>query len=403
MNKSDFPILERKINGLPLVYLDNAATSQKPQVVLDAIVDYYKNHNANVHRGVHTLADEATDLYESARKKVADFIGAKTPKEIIFTKNSSESLNMIAWSWGLQNLTKDDEVLILESEHNSSMLPWRAVAEKVGAKIVYLDLNEQGGLDLAEVKAKVTTKTKAMVIAHASNVLGTIFPIKEIAELTKSFGVLLVVDGAQAVPHMKVNVSSLGCDFYAFSGHKMVGPMGIGVLWGRSALLEEMKPMELGGGAILTADRYDYKLLDSPEKFEAGTPNVEGAVGLAAAIDYLQKIGMDTIKKYEEVLNGYTLSQLFTIPGLKILGPLDPRERTGLVSFVIDGLHPHDIASILNSCGVAVRSGTHCAMVLHKKYSITSSTRASYYFYNDTTDIDKLVEGIRLAIKTLSI
>lgn len=400
--KEDFPILNRIINGSRLVYLDNAATTQKPVQVVNAISDFYLNHNANVHRGIHTLSEEATQMYEDARKKVAEFIGAIHPEEVIFTKGTTESLNRVAIGWVLANLKKDDVILVTDFEHHSNLIPWQEEARVVGAKVEILDTDANGEISLNQLEEKLSRgKVKFISTAHASNVLGTILPVKEICKIAHKYEILVCVDGAQAVPQMKVNVQSLHCDFYAFSAHKMLGPTGIGVLWAKKELLEKMEPYEFGGGMIdeVTYDKATWAEL--PEKFEAGTPNVAGAVGLAAAINYLEMIGMDSIRKHEVELTAYALIKLNEIEGLKILGPKDPEKRTGLVSFTIEGIHSHDIASVLNSEGIAVRSGHHCCMPLHKKLNIPASTRASFYIYNPKEDIDVLIAGLQKAIKVL--
>jgi len=400
--KKDFPILDREINGCPLVYLDNAATSQKPRQVLDAIVDYYSNHNANVHRGIHTLSEEATQMYEGARKVVADFINARYSEEVIFTKGTTESINRVAVSWGLQNLKKGDVILLTDFEHHSNLIPWQEEAKIIGAKIEFLEADENGEISLEQVKSKMHNKVKLVSIPHVSNVLGTILPVKEICKIAHSCGALVHVDGAQAIPHMEVNVQNLGCDFYSFSAHKMLGPMGIGVLWGRKELLEKLEPYEYGGGMVEEVDYKKATWTELPIKLEAGTPNVEGAVGLAAAIKYLQEIGMSEVRKHEVELNRYTLEKLNSIEGLKIIGPKEAEKRTGLVSFTIEKLHAHDIAAVLNGMGIAVRSGHHCSMPIHKKLNISATVRASWYIYNTKEDIDKLVEGIEKAKQILS-
>jgi len=395
--KKDFPILSRKIGDNKLVYLDNAATSQKPMQVIDTISDFYKHHNANVHRGIHTLSEEATDMFEETRKIVGEFIGAASPDEIIFTSGTTESINLVAFGWGMSNLARDDKVLVLESEHHSDLVPWQIVCERVGAELVSLHVNNEGELDLEEIRKNLTDRVKLIALSHASNVLGTIFPIKEICKLTKEKGILVCVDGAQAVPHFPVNVQSLGCDFYSFSGHKMLGPTGIGVLWARRELQEKMTPFKYGGGMINEVTMESSTWTSGPQKFEAGTPNIEGVIGLAAAIQYLKKLGMENVQKHDRELSKYAVEELAKVDGLTILGPKDPKKRTGLVSFVIKGMHPHDIATILNTAGVAVRSGHHCAMPLHKKLEISASTRASYYIYNTKEDIDELVKGLERA------
>jgi cysteine desulfurase / selenocysteine lyase len=399
--KKDFPILSREILGNKLVYLDNAATSQKPKVVIDALVDYYSNHNANVHRGLHTLSEEASEMYENARKSVADFIGGKED-EVIFTKGATESLNRVAISWGLKNLKQGDVILLTDFEHHSNLIPWVEETRIVGATVDYLDSDEKGQISLEQLKSKLSTgKVKMVAITQASNVLGTILPIKEISELAHSYGALVSVDGAQAIPHLKINVSSLNCDFYSFSGHKMLGPTGIGVLWGKKEHLEKLEPYEYGGGMIDIVGYQDATYAEIPGKFEAGTPNISGAIGLAMAINYLDTIGMDVIRDHEVKLNRYAIDKLTEVQGVTILGPKDPYARTGLVSFTVEGIHSHDIAAVLNSDGVAVRSGHHCTMPYHKKHNIAASTRASWYLYNTLNDIDSLVEGIKKAQKIL--
>lgn len=400
--KNDFPILSRKINGKDLVYLDNAATTQKPLQVINAISDFYSNHNANVHRGIHTLSEESTEMYEDARKTVAKFIGAIYPEEIIFTKGTTESLNRVAIGWVLPNMSKGDVILVTDFEHHSNLIPWQEEARVVGATVEVLDSDTNGEISLEQLKEKLSEgNVKLVSVAHASNVLGTILPVKEICKIAHEHGALVCVDGAQAVPQMKVNVQSLDCDFYAFSGHKMLGPTGIGVLWVKKSLLEKMDPYEFGGGMIDEVTYEKATWAEIPEKFEAGTPNVEGAIGLAAAIDYLEKIGMENVRSHEVELNKYALEKLNKIEGLKILGPTDPEKRTGLVSFTLKNLHAHDIASILDSEGIAVRSGHHCCMPLHKKLDIPATTRASWYIYNSKEDIDKLVAGLYKALKIL--
>jgi cysteine desulfurase/selenocysteine lyase len=382
--------------------LDNAASSQKPQVVIDALVDYYSNHNANVHRGLHTLSEEATEMYERARASVARFINASSPEEVAFTKGATESLNRVAFTWGLANLHAGDVILVTDAEHHSNLIPWQLVAKKTGAVLAFLKTDEHGELDTAQVKLKLTSKVKLVSLAHASNMLGTIFPVKGIAKLAHSVGAVVCVDGAQAIPHVKVDVQSLGVDFYAFSGHKMLGPTGIGVLWVRRELLANLEPYEYGGGMIDDVSYTSATYAQPPEKFEAGTPPIAEAVGLKSAIEYLEKVGMDNIQAHEIELNTYALEKLNAIEGVTIYGPKDPEKRTGLVSFTVTGIHAHDVASVMNTLGVAVRSGHHCTMPLHKKLGIPASVRASYYLYNTKADIDKLVEGILKAKELLS-
>lgn len=400
--KKDFPIFKRTVGDKPLVYLDNAATSHKPQVVIDSVSDFYSNHNANVHRGIHMLSEEASELYEKARQQVADFIDAVRPKEIVFTSGTTDSLNLVAESWGMNNLKKGDEVLISNSEHHSNLVPWQIVSQKTGAKLKFVDYTSGSQEDyLSSLKGELNERVKLVVASHASNVTGAITPIKELSKLAHEVGALVVVDGAQAIPHLKVSMKSLDCDFYAFSGHKMLGPTGIGVLWVREELLQEMVPYKTGGGMISTVNEQDSTWAGLPDKFEAGTPNIAGAVGLGEAIEYLGTVGMENIRNHEIELNEYALQKISEIDGVYFLGSEDAETRTGLVSFHVEGLHAHDISAILNTEGVAVRSGHHCAMPLHTKLSVSASTRASYYLYNTKKDIDVLISAIEKALKIL--
>jgi cysteine desulfurase / selenocysteine lyase len=399
--KKDFPIFNRTIQGKSLVYLDNAATSQKPKAVLDALYDYYANHNANVHRGIHTLSEEATNLYEQARHQVAKFINSPTHSEVIFTKGTTESLNFICATLGENIVHEGDSILVTEIEHHSNFVPWQMLAQRNKAKLEIIEVDDQGHVDFDDFERKMHKRVKIVALTHASNVLGTIFPVKRIAKEAHKFGAVVVVDGAQAIPHLSVDVQSLDCDVYAFSAHKMLGPTGIGVLWAKRSVLEHLQPYQYGGGMIESVSIAKSTWADIPERFEAGTPIIAGAIGLGAAAEYLQAIGMDKIKAHEEQMNAYTLGKLKSIDGLRILGSDSPTDRTGLVAFTIKNLHPHDIASILNTEGVAVRSGHHCAHPLHQKMAITASVRASYYLYNSTADIDTLVEGIAKAQKIL--
>lgn len=400
--KEDFPIFSRVINGTPLVYLDNAATTQKPKQVIDSLSEYYSNHNANINRGIHTLGDESTELYEAARHKVATFIGAAKASEIVVTKNTTDALNMVAGGWGLKKLSAKDTILVTSHEHNSNILPWNEVAKSTGAELEVLEIFEDTDVTLAKLRDRVARgDVKVLVMSHTSNVLGDIFPVKEIASVAKSKGVVVVVDGSQAVPHLPVNVQSLGVDFYAFSSHKMLGPMGVGILWGRQELLEEMSPINFGGGMVLNFDLESPTWQKVPERFEAGTPDVAGLIGLGVAIDYLNSVGMETIRAHEIKLSKYLLEKLQEFKDLHILGTLDPEKRCGLVSFYIDKIHSHDIAAVLNANGVAVRSGMHCAMHLHKKLGIPASTRFSYYLYNSKEDLDIALEALKKCIKIL--
>lgn len=388
--KNDFPIFNRTVNGKPLVYLDSGATSQKPKIVLDAEREYYEHHNANVHRGAHTLGDEATKLLSDSRKKVATFIGGRD-EETIFVRNTTEAINLVAYGWGLDALKPGDTILTTEMEHHANLVPWQQAAARTGAKVELIRITSEGLIDLSDFANKLKNKPKLVALVHVSNALGTINPIKEMVKAVHKVGAVVLVDGAQAVPHMKVDVVDLGCDFYAFSGHKMLGPMGIGVLWGKKALLEKMSPFLTGGGMINEVFPDHSTWADVPEKFEAGTPNVAGAVGLAAAVDYLGTLGMDLVRKHDEEIVDYALNKLKEVKHLKLLGTMDHRIRSGSVSFEYSGVHAHDVATILDSEGVAVRSGHHCTMVLHKAMGIAASVRASFNVYTTHDDIDALV------------
>lgn len=395
--RADFPILRREVNGRPLVYLDSAASSQKPRQVIDALVDYYERLNANVHRGVHTLSVEATDAFEAARERVGRFVGATDPAEVIFTRNATEGLNLVAACWGRENLRPGDEVLATTLEHHSSLVPWQRVAQETGATLRLLPLLPDGTLDLARFEALLSSRTRVVAMAHASNVLGTILPVAEVAERAHAVGALVVVDGAQSVPHLATDVARLGADFLAFSGHKVLAPMGIGVLWGRRALLEAMPPFLGGGGMIREVhdDRATWAPL--PEKFEAGTPNVADAVALAAAIDYLDALGMDAVREHEVALTKYALERLGALRDVAVYGPPRAQDRTGLVSFNLEGVHPHDVGTVLDEAGIAVRAGHHCTQPLHRSLDLAASVRASFYVYNRADEVDQLVDALAVA------
>tara|TARA_B100000809_G_scaffold71516_1_gene69102 strand:- start:2161 stop:3357 length:1197 start_codon:yes stop_codon:yes gene_type:complete len=384
--KKDFPIF----SDSDLVYLDNAATTQKPQSVLDAVDSLYKEANANVHRALYSLGSEATERFETSRKKVANFIGAHS-KEIIFTSGTTESINLLAHSLG--NILKSgDEILISEMEHHSNIVPWQMAAKRTGAILKYLSITETGELDLTNSEKYFTSKTKIVSLTHLSNVLGTINPINNLAKLAHDVGAIMIVDGAQGVPHMNVNIQELGCDFYAFSGHKMLGPTGIGVLWGKPELLDEMEPFMGGGEMINTVTMKASTWNDIPYKFEAGTPNFAQAVGLGAAIDYLEKIGMDAIQNQEKAITQYALDKMNNIDGLRIHG--SAKKRGGVISLNVDGIHPHDLAQFLNEDNIAIRVGHHCAQPLLKKLGETATARMSFYIYNDESDVDKFCDSI---------
>ncbi|MEI4334493.1 cysteine desulfurase [Streptococcus suis] len=390
--RKDFSILDQVVNDEPLVYLDNAATTQKPQQVLDVLADYYQRDNANVHRGVHTLSERATARYEAARQKVADFIQAKSSKEILFTRGTTTSLNWVA-QFAKEILQPDQEVIISVQEHHSNIIPWQQACQQTGAKLRYVTLKD-GELDMDHLRSLLSSKTKFVSLAHVSNVLGGVVPIGEIAELVHQVGAYLVVDGAQSVPHMAVNVQELDVDFYAFSGHKMLGPTGIGVLYGKEELLNLMSPVEFGGEMIDFVYEQSATWKELPWKFEAGTPNIAGAIGLGAAIDYLTEIGMDAIQAHEAELVDYVFPKLQAIPGLTIYGSQDLSKRTGVIAFNLDDLHPHDVATALDYEGVAVRAGHHCAQPLLRYLQVPATVRASFYIYNTKADCDKLVEAI---------
>lgn len=391
--KKDFPVLNQIVNDEPLVYLDNAATTQKPLKVLAAIKDYYENDNANVHRGVHSLAERATEKYEAAREKVRQFINAKSTKEVLFTRGTTTSINWVAQFAG-QILKTGDEIVISIMEHHSNIVPWQEVAKKTGAilKFVYL---KDGQLDMDDLRKKITNQTKFVSIAHVSNVLGTINPVEEITKIAHEHGAYMVVDGAQSTPHMAIDLQKMDVDFFAFSGHKMMGPTGIGVLYGKEELLNQFEPVEFGGEMIDFVYESHSTWTELPWKFEAGTPNIAGAIALGAAIDYIQELGIDQIHQHEIELIDYLMPKLQEIEGLKIYGPKDNVKRGGLIAFNIEGLHPHDVATALDMEGVAVRAGHHCAQPLLNYLETPATARASFYLYNTKADCDKLVEALK--------
>jgi cysteine desulfurase/selenocysteine lyase len=390
--RKDFPILDREVRpGVPLVYLDNAATSQKPQQVLDAMRDYYEHHNANVHRGIHTLAEEATALYEGARDKVTTFINATDRREVVFTKNSTEALNLLARTIELQ---PGDEVVVTEMEHHSNLVPWQLATQRAGATLKWIGLTDDGRLDLADVDRTITTKTKVVAFVHQSNLLGTVNPVNTIAAKAREVGALVVLDASQSVPHMGIDVQALDVDAVAFTGHKMCGPTGIGVLWGRYDLLDSLPPF-LGGGEMIdevTMAGSTWAVL--PHKYEAGTPMIAEAVGLGAAVDYLTDLGMGNVSAHEHELTAYALDKLQQVDGLRIIGPTTTEDRGGAISFALDGIHPHDVGQLLDEKGVAVRVGHHCARPACLRYGVPATTRASVHLYSTTADIDALVEGL---------
>ena len=390
--RQDFAILDQVVNDEPLVYLDNAATTQKPQVVLDTLMTYYHEDNANVHRGVHTLAERATAAYEASREKLRQFINAKSTKEVLFTRGTTTGLNWVG-RFAEQVLEPGDEVVISIMEHHSNIIPWQEACKKTGAKLVYAYLKD-GQLDMEDLANKITEKTKFVSLAQVSNVLGCINPVKEIAKLAHQVGAYMVVDGAQSAPHMAIDVQDLDCDLFTLSGHKMLGPTGIGVLYGKEEILNQMNPIEFGGEMINFVYEQEATWKELPWKFEAGTPNIAGAIALGAAVDYLSALGMENIHAYEQELVDYVLPKLQAIDGLTVYGPEDPSQHAGVIAFNIDGLHPHDVATALDYEGVAVRAGHHCAQPLINHLGISSAARASFYIYNTKEDCDKLVEAI---------
>ncbi|ADB69354.1 TPA: cysteine desulfurase [Listeria monocytogenes] len=394
--RADFPILAQEINEKPLAYLDNAATSQKPKQVIEALTHYYEFDNANVHRGVHTLAARATDAYESARGKVAKFIHAREVAEIIFTRGTTSAINLVVDSYAEANIEAGDEIVISYLEHHSNLIPWQQLAKRKGAVLKYIELEEDGTISVEQAKKTIGEKTKIVALAHVSNVLGTITPIKEIAAIAHQFGAVILVDGAQAVPHMEVDVVDLDADFYAFSGHKMMAPTGIGALYGKRELLDAMEPTEFGGEMIDFVELYDSTWKELPWKFEAGTPIIGGAIALGAAIDYLAEVGLENIHAHEQALASYAIEEMSKIEGITIYGPKDASKRCGLVTFNLEGAHPHDIATILDEDGVAIRAGHHCAQPLMKWLDVSSTARASFYIYNTKEEIDALIDGLKL-------
>lgn len=389
-----FPILQEKVNGKPLVYLDSAASSQKPVQVIEAIDSYYRKINSNVHRGVHTLGTKATDAYEGSREKVRKFINASSTEEIIFTRGTTTALNIVASSYARANLKEGDEIVLTPMEHHSNLIPWQQAAKATGASLKYIPLQKDGTLSLEDVLSTITSNTKIVAITQVSNVLGTVNPIKEIAEIAHQHGAVIVVDGAQSTPHMKVDVQDLNCDFFAFSGHKMCGPTGIGVLYGKKEYLENMEPIEFGGEMIDFVGLYDSTWKELPWKFEGGTPIIAGAVGLGAAIDFLEEIGLDEIEAHERELAQYALERLQSIEGLTIYGP---KERAGIVTFNLQGVHPHDVATVVDQEGIAIRAGHHCAQPLMNWLDVTATARASLYLYNTKEDIDSLADALAKA------
>ncbi|WP_410512087.1 cysteine desulfurase [Paenibacillus sp. BR2-3] len=387
-----FPILNQKVNGHPLVYLDSAATSQKPRQVIEAVKSYYEWDNANVHRGVHTLGSRATDAYEGAREKLAKFINARSTKEIIFTRGTTTALNIVASSYGPSAVGEGDEIVITQMEHHSNLIPWQQLAKKTGATLKYIPLQKDGTVTLEDAEKTITAKTKIVAIAYVSNVMGVTHPVKELAAIAHRHGAVIVVDGAQSTPHMKVDMQDLDCDFYALSGHKMLAPTGIGALYGKRSLLEAMEPVEFGGEMIDDVGLYESNWKELPWKFEGGTPIIAGAVGLGAAIDFLQEVGLDEIHRHESKLAAYAEQRLSEIGGLTIYGPMS--RKVGVVTFNLGDVHPHDVATVLDAEGIAIRAGHHCCQPLMRWLEVSSTARASFYLYNTEEDVDRLVSAL---------
>ena len=395
--RNDFPIFKKKINGKELVYLDNASTTQKPYSVIDSITDFYTNYNSNIHRAVYQLAEEATELYEQSREKIANFINVR-PEEIVFTRNTTESINLIAHSWARSNLKKNDGIVITELEHHSNIVPWQILCQEIGTRLEYVGIDENGFLDLEHMIELISSKkVKLVSLSHMSNVLGTIVPIEEIIKVAHQHGIPVIVDGAQSVPHMPVNVKSMDCDFLVFSAHKMLGPTGVGVLYAKKEFLEKMRPFMGGGDMIKEVFKFHTNYNEVPYKFEAGTPNIADVVGFGAAIDYLEKIGMENIRKHEKSLTDYALESILSLKYVTVYGPRDPKYRGGVISFNIADIHPHDLATIMNDHGIAIRSGHHCAQVLMQRLDVPATSRASFYIYNTKEEIDKFVNAIKEA------
>jgi cysteine desulfurase / selenocysteine lyase len=393
--RRDFPILDRRIGDKKLVYLDNAATSQKPRQVIQALTEYYELHNANIHRGVHRLAEEATAAYEEARRKVARFLGAPDTTGLVFTRGTTESINLVAYAWGRKNLREGDEIVLTEAEHHSNLVPWQLAARATGARLRFIPIRDDGTLDLEEAQRLIGARTRLVGCIHASNVLATINPVEKLAELAHDAGALMLVDGAQSAPHLPVDMKALGCDFYACSGHKMLGPTGVGVLWGKPELLEEMDPF-LGGGEMIREVHLDHSTWnDLPYKFEAGTMNIAQAAGLGAAVDYLDDLGMQYVREHERRLGEYAYRRLSEIEGITLYGP--KKDRTGLVSFSLPDVHAHDLSQLLDEEGVAIRSGHHCTQPLMRRLGVAATARASFYLYNTEEEVDTLVVALQRA------
>ena len=398
--RNDFPILHQIINGKPLIYLDNAATSQKPKNVIDAIETYYREYNSNIHRGVHTLSENATETYESSRLKIKNFINANSTKEIVFVRGATEAINLVAQSLGRDSLNENDEIIITELEHHSNIVPWQLLSQQTGAKLKFIPINNKGELIEEEYKKLLNKKTRIVAVGHISNALGTINPIETIITMAHEYDAKVLIDGAQAAPHTLIDVKKLDCDFYVFSGHKVFGPTGVGVLYGKKDLLEKMPPYQGGGDMIKMVSMKETQYNDLPYKFEAGTPNIAGVIGLGAAIDYVNKIGLENISQYENELLDYANQQASEITGLKFIGTA--RQKASILSFTLDGIHPHDVGTILNSEGIAIRTGHHCAMPVMEYFKIPATSRASFTFYNTHEEIDALIKAIEKCKKVFN-
>ena len=397
--REDFPVLSRRVYGKPLVYLDNASTSQKPRSVIQTLVDFYEGYNSNVHRGVHALSQEATDRFEEAREKVARFVGAESPESIIWTRNTTEAINLVANTWAMDHIKAGDEIVLTPMEHHSNLVPWQKVAREKGATLRFLPMGDDGSLVLDEVDSIITPSTRLVSMVHMSNSLGTINPVKELAAKARTVGAAVLIDGAQSVPHMPVDVNDLDCDFLAFSGHKMLGPTGIGALYAKREVLDQMEPFLRGGEMVLEVwyDRATWN--DLPMRFEAGTPNIADAIGLGAAVDYLQGLGMENVREHEIQLTRYALEAFKELEELNVFGPTDPQLRGGIISFHSEEVHPHDLGTALDRQGIAVRTGHHCTMPLMRKLGVVATARASFYLYNTEEEADVLVDGLKQALR----
>ena len=403
--RKDFPILKRTVrDNKPLVYLDNASTTQKPNQVIDAITDYYQNHNANIHRAVYALAEESTEAYETARDKIANFVNVKNRQEIIFVRGTTEAINLVAYAWGRSHVDEGDIIVTTEYEHHSNIVPWQLLTQEKRAKLEYIGMDDNGELNLDDLdKYLATGKVKLVTFSLMSNVLGTITDAKKIIEKCKAAGVLTLIDGAQAVPHMKVDLDTLGCDFFAFSGHKMLAPTGVGILWVRKPVLQTMNPFHGGGDMIREVHKYETTWNELPYKFEAGTPNIADVIGFGAAIDYLTKIGMDNVRQHEIELTTYAMEKFAKIPGLQIYGTKDIAKRGGVISFNFADVHPHDVADIIDKEGISLRSGHHCAQVLMERLNVAATSRASFYIYNTKEDVDALIDSLNIVAKVFKL